>query len=35
MHVNNGQVTAYPGGYDYFLEKTDSLNDERTALTAS
>jgi ATP-binding cassette subfamily F protein 3 len=34
LRVNAGQVTAYPGGYDYFLEKTGSLTDERTALTA-
>jgi ATP-binding cassette subfamily F protein 3 len=34
LHVNNGQVRAYPGGYDYFLEKTASGDDERAALTA-
>ncbi len=35
LHVNAGQVTPYPGGYDYFLEKTGALiTDERAALTA-
>src|SRR5436190_2038748 len=34
LHVNSGQITAYPGGYDYFLEKTGSLLDARAALTA-
>jgi ATP-binding cassette subfamily F protein 3 len=34
LHVNVGQITAYPGGYDYFLEKTGLMNDERAALTA-
>ncbi len=34
LRVNAGQVTAFPGGYDYFLEKTGSLTEERTALTA-
>ncbi|MDB6038998.1 MAG: transporter related [Verrucomicrobiales bacterium] len=35
IHVNAGQVTTYAGGYDYFLEKTGALNDERAALTAA
>jgi len=35
LHVRNGQVSAYPGGYDYFLEKTGSITDERAALTSS
>lgn len=35
LHVNNGKVSEYPGGYDYFLEKTGSLMKERAALTAS
>ena len=35
LHVNAGTVSPYPGGYDYFLEKTGSLEDERAALTAS
>ncbi len=34
LHVNAGQVTPYPGGYDYFLEKTGALGDERAAITA-
>jgi ATP-binding cassette subfamily F protein 3 len=34
LHVNAGQVAPYPGGYDYFLEKTGALGDERAALTA-
>ena len=34
LHVNAGQVRAYAGGYDYFLEKTGALEDERAALTA-
>ena len=34
LHVNGGQVTPYPGGYDYFLEKSGGLNNERAALTA-
>ncbi len=35
LHVNAGQISAYEGGYDYFLEKTGALNDERAALTAA
>jgi ATP-binding cassette subfamily F protein 3 len=35
LHVNAGQITAYAGGYEYFLEKTDALDDERAALTAA
>ncbi len=34
LHVNSGKITPYVGGYDYFLEKTGALNDERAALTA-
>src|SRR6202012_4554619 len=34
LHVNSGQVSSYPGGYDYFLEKTGLMNDERSAITA-
>ncbi len=33
-HVNAGKVTEYSGGYDYFMEKSGSLLDERAALTA-
>jgi ATP-binding cassette subfamily F protein 3 len=35
IHVNAGRITPYAGGYDYFLEKTGALNDERGALTAA
>ncbi|MGV3772710.1 MAG: ABC-F family ATP-binding cassette domain-containing protein, partial [Verrucomicrobiales bacterium] len=35
LHVNAGTVTRYSGGYDYFLEKTGAMNDERAALTAA
>lgn len=34
IHVNNGKISKYAGGYDYFLEKTDSADNERAALTA-
>ncbi|GAA5496841.1 ATP-binding cassette, subfamily F, member 3 [Rubritalea squalenifaciens DSM 18772] len=34
IHVNNGTLTKYAGGYDYFLEKS-GLNDDRSAVTAS
>jgi ATP-binding cassette subfamily F protein 3 len=34
LHVNAGQVSPYPGGYDYFLEKSGALGNERAALTA-
>jgi len=34
LHVNNGKVTPYLGGYDDFLEKVGALGNEREALTA-
>ena len=34
IHVNAGQLTPYAGGYDYYLEKSGLLSDERAALTA-
>src|SRR5215207_1912850 len=34
LHVHAGKVSPYPGGYDYFLEKTGGLDNERAALTA-
>ncbi len=34
LHVNSGTVTSYPGGYDYFLEKTGALGNDRAAITA-
>ena len=33
LHVKDGKVSPYPGGYDYFLEKT-AAGDERAAITA-
>ncbi len=33
LHINNGAVTKYTGGYDYFLEKS-GLSDDRGAVTA-
>ena len=35
LHVNAGRITPYAGSYDYFLEKTNALENERAALTAS
>jgi ATP-binding cassette subfamily F protein 3 len=35
LHVNAGQITSYVGGYDYFLEKTNTIQDMRAALTAA
>src|SRR6185369_14598661 len=35
LHVNEGQVVPYVGGYDYFLEKTGTADDARAALTAA
>ena len=35
LHVREGQVTPYVGGYDYYLEKSGLLSDERAALTAA
>jgi len=33
LHIRDGQAVPYPGGYDYFLEKS-AAGDERAALTA-
>jgi ATP-binding cassette, subfamily F, member 3 len=33
VHVSAGQLTHYPGGYQYYLDKTKALS-ERAALTA-
>ena len=33
IHVNNGELKAYAGGYDYFLEKSKK-DDARAAITA-
>ncbi len=35
LHVNAGTVKPYSGDYDYFLEKTGALDNERAALTAN
>lgn len=35
LHVVEGAVHPYPGGYDYYLEKTGGLMNERAALVAS
>lgn len=35
VHVNNGTITNYAGGYDYYLEKSGILDDERGGITAS
>src|SRR6059058_856987 len=34
VHVNAGQLTHYPGGYQYYLDKTKALS-ERAGLTAA
>lgn len=34
LHVSAGAVTAYVGGYDYYLEKTGAEENARAALTA-
>jgi ATP-binding cassette subfamily F protein 3 len=33
VHINDGRLTAYPGGYQYYLDKTKAIS-ERAALTA-
>ena len=33
LHVHSGQLYPYPGGYDYYLEKSGA-GDDRAALTA-
>lgn len=35
LHVSRGNVASYPGGYDYFLEKSGGLLDERAAVVAA
>jgi len=34
LHITQGNVLAYAGDYDYFLEKSGLLGSERFALTA-
>lgn len=35
IRVNNGHLQKFAGGYDYFLEKTNSVGNERAALTSA
>ena len=35
LHVSAGQLVSYPGSYDYFVEKTGGLEDDRAALIAA
>ena len=35
LHINDGQVSSYVGGYDYFLQRIGAEQDERAALTAA
>jgi ATPase subunit of ABC transporter with duplicated ATPase domains len=35
LRANAGKITSYVGGYDYFLEKTGTVEDGRAALTAA
>jgi ATP-binding cassette, subfamily F, member 3 len=34
LHINNGKVTPYVGGYDYYLEKS-GIENERAAIVAA
>ena len=34
LHINNGVVTPYSGGYDYYLEKTGAEENARAAVVA-
>lgn len=34
LHINNGEVTRYSGGYDYYLEKSGLLDDPLAGITA-
>ena len=34
IHVNDGQLKAYAGGYDYFMEKSQ-MDDARAAITSA
>lgn len=34
LHISEGQVTPYAGGYDYYLQKSGSVGRDRAALTA-
>ncbi len=35
LHINRGAVTTYSGGYDYYLEKSGILDDEKGGRTSS
>jgi ATP-binding cassette subfamily F protein 3 len=35
LHISNGQLTRYAGGYDYYLEKSGLADDARGAIVAS
>ncbi len=35
LHVNAGRVVSFPGNYDYYMEKSATGEDARSALTAS
>ena len=35
LHVHAGRVVPYSGSYDYFVEKTGGLEDDRAALIAA
>lgn len=34
LHINSGQITTYSGGYDYYLEKTGTIENARAAVIA-
>lgn len=34
LHISGGKLTRYAGGYDYYLEKSGLLDDEKGAITA-
>jgi len=34
LHISHGNCTAYEGGYDYYLEKTNAEENARAAVTA-
>jgi len=33
-HINAGQLTKFSGGYDYYLEKTNAVENARAAVVA-